>query len=43
MLTRKYFLKSYSNIDIRDNHKAPIGLVMKPLKYVSNLDNIVLL
>ena len=23
---------------MRDNHKAPIGLVMKPLKYVSNLD-----
>ena len=43
MLTKKYFLKSYSNTDIRDNHKAPIGLVMKPLKYVLNLDRIVLL
>ena len=43
MLMKKYFLKSYSNTDIRDNHKAPIGLVMNPLKYVPNLDKIVLL
>ena len=43
MFIKKYFLKSYSNTDINDNHKAPTGLVMNPLKYVSNLDKIVLL
>jgi len=43
MLIKKYFLKSYSNMDIRDNHKAPIGLVMNPLKYEFSLDKIVLL